>query len=84
VSSALRVLVHDAWDEVILPWQADATLSTIKQVALETTRTVGAPDAFVLKFNGAELRDESVTLAASGVPENGALILLRRRRRPVR
>lgn len=77
-------MVHDAWDEVSLPWQADTALGTLKLAALEITRVSGPPDAFVLKFNGAELRDESATIAASGVPENGALILLRRRRRAVR
>ena len=80
----MRVMVHDAWDEVVLPWQGETALSALKRSALEITRVAGAPDAFIFKFNGAELRDESVTLAASGVPDNGALILLRRRRRAVR
>lgn len=84
MTAVVRVMVHDAWDAVELPWQGDVTLAQLKRSALEITRTSGAADEFVLKFNGAELSDESVTVAASGVPENGALILLRRRRRAVR
>ena len=40
--------------------------------------------AFVVKFRGAELQDESRTLADAGLVPNGALIVLRKRRRPVR
>ena len=84
MTGVLRVMVHEAWDEVVLPWQADTPLADLKAAALEITRVAGDPGEFVLKFNGAELRDETATVAASGVPVNGALILLRRRRRPVR
>lgn len=84
MSGVVRVMVHDAWDEVVLPWDAHAPLSSLKQSALEMTRVIDDPREFALKFNGAELRDESATLAASGVPEGAALILLRRRRRAVR
>ena len=44
----------------------------------------GDPAAFVLKFRGAELQDESRSLADAGLVPNGALIVLRKRRRPVR
>jgi hypothetical protein len=37
-----------------------------------------------MKFRGAELRDESRSLADAGLVPNGALIVLPRRRRPVR
>jgi hypothetical protein len=84
VSRVVRITVHEAWDEVALPWQADASLQSLKEAALELTRASGPSDAHVIKFNGAELRNESVTLAEAGIPENGALIVLRRRRRPVR
>jgi hypothetical protein len=84
VSAVLRVMVHEAWDEVVLPWRADATVVEVKRAALETTRVAGAPEEFVVKFNGAQLLDEEVTIGATGVPENGALIVLRQHRRPVR
>jgi hypothetical protein len=42
------------------------------------------PGAYVLKFRGAELQNESDSLAQAGVVPNGALIVLPKRRRPVR
>lgn len=84
MSHVVRVMVHDAWDEVALPWQPDATLVDIKAAALEITRITAAPESFIMKWNGAELRNEAQTLAESGVAPDGAVIVLRRRRRPVR
>ena len=84
MSDVVRIMVHDAWDEVVLPWQADTPLSQLKAAALEITRVSGDAGEFVLKFNGAELRDEQATVGSSGIPGNAALILLRHRRRAVR
>ena len=48
------------------------------------TRVTRDPDGYVLKFRGAELSDETRSLADAGLVPNGALIVLPRRRRPVR
>jgi hypothetical protein len=82
--SVLRVTVLDAWDEVTLPRHADQTLADLKRTALKAARIADDPAAFVLKYLGAELRDESATVGTAGLPENAALIALRRRRRAVR
>jgi hypothetical protein len=42
------------------------------------------PAGYVLKFRGAELQDERQSLAEAGLVPNGALIVLPRRRRPVK
>lgn len=84
MSAVVRVMVHDAWDEVSLPWQPDTPVQHLKAAALEITRVQGDADDFLLKYDGAELRDEQATIAAAGIPENGAVILLHRRRRAVR
>ena len=80
----LRVMVQDAWDEVLLDLPAVTPLAELKRQALRATRVTGNPDAYLLKFRGAELEDESRYLAEAGLVPNGALIVLRRRRRPVR
>jgi hypothetical protein len=80
----LRVMVEEAWDEVRLNLPSVTPLAELKRQALQATRVVGNPDAYQLKFRGAELQDESRSLAEAGLVPNGALILLRRRRRPVR
>lgn len=80
----IRVKVSDAWDEVRFDVSPATTLAEIKWRALAVTRVSGDPSAYMLKFRGAEMQDEAATLADSGVVPNAALIVLARRRRPVR
>jgi len=80
----VRVMVQDVWDEVRLDLPSATPLAEVKRRALEATRVRGDPAGYVLKFRGAELQDESESLAQAGVVPNGALIVLPKRRRPVR
>jgi hypothetical protein len=80
----LRVTVEDVWDEVFLELPDELPLSEVKRQALELTRVRRDPSEYVLKFRGAQVSDESVSLANAGLVPNGALIVLARRRRPVR
>jgi hypothetical protein len=80
----VRVMVQDAWDEVRLDLPGATPLSEVKRRALEAAKVVRDPFAYVLKFRGAELLDESRSLVEAGVVPNGALIVLPRRRSPVR
>ena len=80
----VRVMVQDVWDEVHLDLPSATPLAEVKRRALEATRVLRDPGAYVLKFRGAELQDESESLAQAGVVANGALIVLPKRRRPVR
>jgi len=83
-SLPVRVMVQDAWDEVRLDLPSATPLAEVKRRALEATRVVRDPAGYVLKFRGAEQQDESQSLGQAGVVANGALIVLPRRRRPVR
>jgi hypothetical protein len=80
---SLRVMVQDVWDEVRMSLPASATLGDLKRRALEVTRVMRNPDGYVVKFRGGEVRDES-TLADAGIVQDANLIVLSRRRRPVR
>ncbi|MEP6688731.1 MAG: hypothetical protein ABJC36_10310 [Gemmatimonadales bacterium] len=80
----VRVMVQDAWDEVRLELPPATPLADVKRQALAATHVTGDPSGFLLKFRGAELLDESRSLAEAGMVPNGALIVLSRRRRPVR
>ena len=80
----LRVTVQDAWDEVPLDLPSGTSLAELKRAALDATKVRRDPDEYVLKFRGFELFDESRTLADAGLVPNGAVIVLPRRRRPVR
>jgi hypothetical protein len=81
---SIRVMVQDAWDQVQLELPPATPLGEVKRRALEATRVAGDPAGFLLKFRGAELLDETRSLAEAGMVPNGALIVLSRRRRPVR
>jgi hypothetical protein len=80
----IRVMVQDAWDVVRLALPGATPLSEIKRRALEATRVTRDPAEYVLKFRGAELQDESRSMLEAGLVPNGALIVLPKRRRPVR
>jgi hypothetical protein len=80
----LRIMVEDVWNEVFLELPTSTPVSELKRQALARTHVRRDPSEFVLKFRGAELSDESCSLADAGLVPNGALILLSRRRRPVR
>lgn len=79
----VRVMVTDAWDEVPLQLPPGTTLGELKRQALEATRVVRDPSGYLVKYRGAELADD-VSLADAGVVANAGLIVLGRKRRPVR
>jgi hypothetical protein len=87
VSSALRVRVSvpDVWDIVRLDAAPDWTVAQLKSAALSaaTGRTL-AEDDYLVKFRGAQVFDEGMTLQALGVPDLASLVVLPARRQPVR
>jgi hypothetical protein len=80
----LRVMVLDAWDAVTLDLPLSTSLGDLKREALARARVRGDPDQYLVKFRGAELDGETRSLQEAGVPANAPLIVLSRRRRPVR
>lgn len=80
----LRVMVEDVWNEVFLELPTETPVAEIKRQAFALTHLKRDPAEYVLKYRGAEVSDESRSLADAGLVPNGALILLSRRRRPVR
>lgn len=81
---AVRVMVEDAWDEVFLELPGGTPLSELKRQALELTHVNRNPSDYLLKYRGASLGDESRSMVEAGLVQNAALIVLSRRRRPVR
>jgi hypothetical protein len=80
----IRVMVEDVWDQVHLELPTSTSVGDIKRQALAATRVRRDPSNYILKYRGAELADESRSAAEVGLVPNGALIVLSRRRRPVR
>ena len=83
-STPIRVTVLDTWEEVSLIVPASTPIADVKRAALAQSRVRHPAAEYVMKYNGAELYETGNTLGQAGVPANGALIVLRRRRAPVR
>jgi hypothetical protein len=82
----VRVMVTDVWDHVPLSVDAATTVAQLKREALQTaTRKSELNDRdYVVKFRGAAVLDESLSLGALGAGPNAPLIVLPARRQPVR
>ena len=83
---AVRVMVTLVWDT--LPIQVDdgTTIAQLKRDALRGAlkRTDVDEEEYVVKFRGAAVLDESLTLRALGAGPNAPFIVLPARRQPVR
>lgn len=80
----VRIMVQEVWDQVELELQPSATVAEVKERALALTHAPGRPEEFQVKFRGAAVLDERRSLAETGVGAGSSLIVLARRRRPVR
>ena len=82
---AVRVMVTDVWDQVFLAVEAATTVAELKRRALEQAlkRRVDSGD-YDVKFRGARVLDDRVTLSALGAGANAPFIILPNRRQPVR
>ncbi|HUQ83598.1 MAG TPA: hypothetical protein VM076_20770 [Gemmatimonadaceae bacterium] len=81
----IRVQVPEVWDVVRIETPATEPVATIKAQALAALYPEAeSTDAFVLKLNGWEVLDESVSVADSGARNGSTFLLTHRRRRPVR
>lgn len=82
---ALKVTLGDTWRPLQLTAPTDETVGQLKRRALAADAvSADRADDYEVKFGGALVRDESSTLAAAGIPDGGALVVLARRRRAVR
>ncbi len=80
----VRVMVQDAWDQVELTVSGAMSVAELKQKALGMTHVDAPAEDFAVKFRGAELFDEAQSLTKAGVVPMASLIVVPRRRRPVR
>jgi hypothetical protein len=81
---SVRVMVEDVWDEIHLDVAPSTPLGDLKAMALYEAGVTFPPDDYLLKFRGAELQDEDRSVVDAGVVANATLIVLPRRRRPLR
>ena len=81
---AVRVMVEDVLDEVSMALPSSTPLGDLKTLALRQAGVPGDASDYLVKYLGAELQDEDRSLADAGVVPNATLVVLPRRRRPLR
>lgn len=81
----VRVMVTPAWEHVPIQVDENTTVAQLKRDALRAAlKTTENRDEYIVKFRGAAVLDESVTLRVLGVVPNAPFIVLPGRRQPVR
>ena len=81
----LRVQVPEVWDAVRVETPSSEPVLNVKANALAALYPdAQSVDEFVLKLNGYEVLDESVSVAQTGAKDGSTFLLTYRRRRPVR
>jgi hypothetical protein len=81
----VRVAVADAWETFAFAVGPSEGVAALKRRALDAARIAPArADRYDVKLGGALVADESRTLAELGVRDGAQLVVLYRRRRPVR
>jgi predicted RecA/RadA family phage recombinase len=82
---AVRVMVTPAWETVSIQADGTTTVAQLKREALRAAlKTAADEDAYVVKFRGAAILDESIPLRTLGAGANAPFIVLPGRRQPVR
>ena len=82
----VRVMVTEVWDHVVLAVAPTTTVHDLKREALtRALRRAEIPlDRYVVKFRGAAVLDESISLADLGAGPNSPFIVLPVLRQPVK
>lgn len=83
MSAQVRVMVLDTWDEVRLDADPGTLVADLTAAALTSAGQPGDPAGYLMKCRGAEV-DAEATLADAGIEPGAPLIVLRRRRSPLR
>ncbi len=82
---ALKVTVGDHWAPLHLDAAASDTVAALKGRALAVLHVDAArADGFEVKYGGARIADESASLGTLHIGTGAALVILSKRRRPVR
>ena len=82
---SLRVTVTDGWRVVPMALPPSAPVAELKRRALEgASISPRLASHYEVKYGGARVADETLRLDAVGIPDGAGLVVLPRRRRPVR
>jgi hypothetical protein len=80
----IRVEMPEVWDVVRVAAAPTQPVIDVKKAALTALYPEAAPEEMVVKLRGWEILDEMASLADSGIVDGSILVMMFRRRRPVR
>ena len=80
----IRVEMPEVWDVVRVVAAPAQPVIDVKTAALTALFPGSAPEEMVVKLRGWEILDELASLADAGVVDGSILVMMFRRRRPVR
>ena len=80
----IRVTLLDTLDQLALVLPSSTPIAEVKRAALARSGIKRPASEYMVKYKGAELYENGKTLSQAGVVPDGALIVLLRRRIPVR
>lgn len=81
----LRVQVAELWDSVRVDAPPTMSVLSVKRAALDALYPDGTDiDELVVRLRGFEILDEERSLAEAGIRDGSILLLVGRRRQPVR
>jgi hypothetical protein len=84
-SWTVRVQAAEAWDAVRVVALRTTPVLEVKRAAMaELMPDVDDLDGYVVKLRGIEIHNEHASLEAAGALEGSTLLVMSRRRRPVR
>jgi hypothetical protein len=79
----LRAQVLEAWDAIRIDADPEASVSSLKELAMRELAPEARVDDYVVKLHGFEVLDEDAPISST-VARNGSIFLITdRRRRPV-
>lgn len=81
----LRVQSAEAWDAIKVDVVPESRVRDVKQAAMsQLMPDIDDLDAFVVKLHGFDIINEDASLHATGAVDGSTLLIISRRRRPVR
>ncbi len=80
----VRIMVLDTWDEFSVTLPSGTPVDQLKSQALLAARVRRPPEEYLVKYRGAELPEQGLTLGGAGIVPNAGLIVMSRRRVPAK
>jgi len=79
----LRAQVLEAWDAVRIDADPEASLRSLKELAMRELAPDARIDDYVVKLHGFEILDEAAPISSTNARNGSIFLITDRRRRPV-